>query len=107
MIFVLCCCVHIAYVSIWCPVDIVVLNLDFSDLCRFYIYMWAGREEQREGVRDVCLFHWLFIGRSIHSRPSRYKKKNADVQNSSEDEMVFNFDKSIFIQLVLSIFAIF
>lgn len=51
-----CWCVHIAYISIWCPVDIVVfLNLDFTDLCGFYINMRGGSVGSK-----------LFIGRSIH-----------------------------------------
>lgn len=49
-IFVLCWCVHIAYVSIWCPVDIVVLNLDFTDLCGFYITCRVG--EKRGGAES-------------------------------------------------------
>lgn len=40
------------------------LNLDFTDLCRFYITCWVG--EKREGAGGVCLLQWLFIGRSVH-----------------------------------------
>lgn len=61
-----CWCVHIAYISIWCPVDIVVfLNLDFTDLCGFYINM-------RGGVKAV---HW-----EIHSSTSWHSLglKNSD-----------------------------
>lgn len=47
---------HIAYVSIWCPVDIVVLNLDFTDLCRFYITCGVGEMRgEGGGLRVVCL----------------------------------------------------
>lgn len=64
-----CWCVHIAYVSIWCPVDIVVFlfcfffNLDFTDLCGFYINMRGG-----------SLGSKLFIGRSIHPLLGTHQK---------------------------------
>lgn len=75
--FVLCWCVHIAYVSIRCPVDIVVLNLDFSDLCRFYITCGLGR-----GV--VCLLQRVLkaVNHEAHSSLSWHSSrfKNAYVQ---------------------------
>lgn len=57
---------HIAYVSIWCPVDIVVLNLDFTDLCGFYITCGVGEKRGREGVglRVVCLLQLVF--KAVH-----------------------------------------
>ena len=47
-IFVLCWCVHIAYVSIQCPVDIVLFNLDFTDL--YCVHITCGVGERRKGV---------------------------------------------------------
>lgn len=68
--FVLCWCVHIAYVSIWCPVDIVVLNLDFTDICGFYIPCGVG--EKRGWGWELFVFykavHW-----EIHSSSTVFK----------------------------------
>lgn len=78
--FVLCWCVHIAYVSIRCPVDIIVLNLDFT--VGFILHV--GWERRRGSLRVVCLLQWMFkavyleILSSISSHSLRFN--NADVQ---------------------------
>ena len=54
---VFCWPVHIAHV--WCPVDIVVLNLDFTDLCRFYMTSGLG-EKGGAGVGEWFVFQWVF-----------------------------------------------
>lgn len=101
-IFVLCWCVHIAYVSIWCPVDIVVLNLDFTDLCRFYITCGLGEKGGGGwGGRELFVFYSgcskPLIGRSIHLFLGTLQGSKMQMY-SSEDEMVYNFVNSIFNQ---------